>query len=97
MFGGRPEHRLDDAYRRWLDEHPKELEQIRVERPDGPLAVSHRTGKRRDSPGFPRRFDGLWISPEIEVSSISYHYEAAIAAGSDHALVVGEFTSSASI
>jgi len=96
MFGGRPEHRLDDTYRRWVNEHPEELEQIRATRPDGPLAISHRTDKRRDSPGFPRRFDALWISPEIEVASIDYHYEAAIAAGSDHALVVAELTLSAS-
>jgi hypothetical protein len=93
MFGGRPRHRLDDAYRRWLEQRPAELERIRTERPDGPLAVSHRTGKRRNSPGFPRRFDALWISPEIEVVSISYPSEAAVAAGSDHALVVAEFTS----
>jgi hypothetical protein len=96
MFGGRPEHQLDDAYRRWVDEHPEELEQIRAERPAGPLATSHRTGKRRDSRGFPRRFDALWIGPEIEVASIDYLYEAGIAAGSDHALVVAELTWSAS-
>jgi hypothetical protein len=90
MFGGRPRHRLDDAYRRWVEAHPEELAQIRAARPDGPLATSHRTGKRRDAPGFPRRFDALWIGPEMEISSINYHYEAAIAAGSDHALVVAE-------
>lgn len=96
MFGGNPGHRLDDAYRRWLDDHPAELEQIRAERPDGPLAISYRTGKRRASLGSPRRFDALWVSPEVEVVTIEYHYEAAIAAGSDHALVVATLTSKAS-
>lgn len=92
-FGGFPRHRFDDAYRRWVDAHPDELDIIRRERPNGPLAVSHRTGKRRDSPGFPRRFDALWVGPEFEVQSISYDYEGAIAAGSDHALVVADLSS----
>jgi hypothetical protein len=48
MFGGQPEHRLDDAFRCWLDQHPHDLARIRDDRPSGPLAVSHRTGKRHD-------------------------------------------------
>jgi hypothetical protein len=48
MFGGRPEHRLDDAFRCWLERHPDDLARIRDDRPSGPLAVSHRTAKRHD-------------------------------------------------
>lgn len=92
LFGGVTEHRLDDAYRRWLDDHPKEFEAIREARPAGPLAVSHRTGKRRNSPGNPRRFDTLWVGPEFEVRSVFYDYEGAIAAGSDHALMFADVT-----
>lgn len=77
MFGGHPAHRLRDAYRQWLEQHPSDLEQIRATRPEGPLAITHRTGKRRDSVGgaaslrrlvgqsrFQGRFDfaPLWAS-----------------------------------
>jgi hypothetical protein len=30
------------------------------------------------------------VSPEFRVISVSYHYEAAVAAGSDHAVVVAD-------
>lgn len=91
-FGGFPQHRLWDAYRRWLSEHSDLQKQIEREHPDGPLAISHRTGKRKNSPGTPRRFDTLWISPGLEVRSASYDYVGAIAAGSDHALVIADLT-----
>lgn len=90
MFGGFPEHRLQDAYRRWLSNQPDLRARIQRESPDGPLAVSHRTGKRKSSPGTPRRFDTLWISPGLKVRSAIYDYDGAIAAGSDHALVIAD-------
>lgn len=89
-FGGRPEHRLRDAYRVWLQDHPAELERITHARPQGPLATSHRTGKRRDREGTARRYDTLWISPELTTTSMTYHYKDAIEAGSDHALVTAD-------
>jgi hypothetical protein len=85
MFGGHPHHRLGDALRRWLDEHPEQRDQ---NRPNGRPAVSHYTGRRAGSPGNPRRFDTLWISPDLSLTDILYDYDAAIEAGSDHALVI---------
>jgi hypothetical protein len=46
-------HHLDDALRRWLGQHPDRAAEIAVTNPDGPLAISHRTGKRRTAPGTP--------------------------------------------
>ena len=90
VFGGSPTHGLRDAYRMWLAEHPDELERIRRERPQGPLAVTHRTGRRKDSPGHPRRFDAVWVGPEIQVIGVEHYYEAALSAGTDHALVIAD-------
>ena len=81
-------HHLDDCLRLWLTEHPDELARITAERPTGPLAVSHRTGKRRDNPGTPRRFDSIWVSSDFVVTDVSYDYQGAVDAGSDHGLVV---------
>lgn len=90
-FGGHPHHALDDAFRRWLDEHPARLAAIVRERPTGPLAVSHVTGRHHGSPGTPRRFDTIWISRSLTVSSMTYDYAGALdAAGSDHALVTAD-------
>lgn len=95
-FGGRPHHRLHDAYRRWLNDDPARMQAVALERPSGPLAVSHHTGRRRSGPGVPRRYDSLWISPEIAISNITYNYENAIAAGTDHALLTAELSITAS-
>ena len=89
-FGGRPEHRLRDAYRLWLAGHPAALEQVTQDRPQGPLAVSHRTGKRAGAAGSPRRYDTLWISPDLTPTAMTYEYAKAIHAGSDHALVIAD-------
>jgi hypothetical protein len=55
-------HDLKDALRRWLALHPDEMNQLRASKPSGPLAVTHRTGRRRNSPGTDRRFDSVWVS-----------------------------------
>lgn len=89
-FGGRPQHRLHDAYRRWLHDHPDEAERVSRDHPVGPLAISHHTGRRKVHAGTPRRFDALWVSPELGVKSVEYKYAAAVAAGTDHALVVAD-------
>lgn len=97
VFGGRPVHGLDDAFRRWLEEHPDEMARVGKLRPTGPLAITHRTGKRRTSPGAPRRFDALWVSPDLQVVTVEHHYDAAMAAGTDHALVLADLTRSGSV
>src|SRR5207249_4459190 len=53
-------HGLRDALRRWLDDHPDDLAAIVRDRPAGPLAISHYTGRRKAHRGTPRRFDSIW-------------------------------------
>ena len=78
-------HRLRDAYRVWLEDHPDELAAIRARRPNGPLATTYVRGGNHP---VPDRFDVVMISPSIEVDAIEHGYEDSLAAGSDHAFVV---------
>ncbi|WP_248965634.1 endonuclease/exonuclease/phosphatase family protein [Sphaerisporangium perillae] len=88
LFGPGKVHPLDDALRRWLGGCPKDVAALQVARPQGPLAVTHRTGRRKDFPGTARRFDSVWISRHWTVRRIQHLYDEGIAAGSDHAPVV---------
>jgi hypothetical protein len=88
LFGPGKVHDLDDALRRWLALYPDEMDRLRGSKPSGPLAITHRTGRRRNSPGNPRRFDSVWISRHWVVQHIEHLYEEGIAAGSDHAPVI---------
>ena len=88
LFGANKGHGLDDALRRWLALHPEEMDRVRASRPSGPLAITHRTGKRKNSPGTERRFDSVWVSRHWVVRRIEHLYEEGIAAGSDHAPVM---------
>ena len=81
-------HGLEDSLRRWLRENPEVLAETRAVRPLGPLATSHFTGKRKLSPGTPRRFDSVWITQHFAVTLVEYPYEESVAAGSDHSAVV---------
>ena len=92
MFALTNAHRLKDALRLWLDHHPEEMERTRAERPEGPLAVSHRTGKTRDRPGTERRFDAVWVSQHFGVDRVLYPYELSIAARSDHSAVIADLS-----
>jgi hypothetical protein len=60
LFGPDKVHDLEDALRRWL--HPDEIERLRASKPSGPLEITHRTGKKKSFPGYPRRFDSVWVS-----------------------------------
>jgi hypothetical protein len=91
LFGPGKIHPLDDALRRWLADHPRDAA-ARAIPPNGPLAVTHRTGRRTNSPGTARRFDSIWVSPHWTVQSIAHLYDDGIAAGSDHAVVVADLT-----
>lgn len=84
-------HRLEDVLRTWLAARPEELAAIRAERPSGPLAVSHRTGRSAARPGNPRRYGHIYASPELGVADVRYLYDEAISAGSDHAMVTAAF------
>jgi Endonuclease/Exonuclease/phosphatase family len=88
LFGPDKVHGLEDALRRWLALHPEEMDRVRASKPSGPLAITHRTGKRRNSPGTERRFDSVWVSHHWVVRHIEHLYEKGIAAGSDHASVI---------
>ena len=57
-----------------------------IERPEGPLAVTHLPGAKN----IPCRYDQVWMSPEWLVASVRHLTEASFEAGSDHALVVVE-------
>ena len=82
LIGPRPRHHLRDALYRWLDEHPEELEHLRTERPDGPLAISYATSKT----GREVRYDHLFVTDDLHVETITYRPPAAD--GSDHGAVV---------
>jgi hypothetical protein len=88
LFGPGKVHDLDDGLRNWLALHPDEMDRLRASQASGPLAITHRTGKRKNSPGTGRRFDSVWISRHWVVRHIEHLYEEGIAAGSDHAPVV---------
>ncbi len=80
---GERRHDLSDAFRLWLSANPDALARISRERPDGPLAVTHRRGAKN----IPCRYDQVWVSPEWSVESVQHLTEASFEAGSDHALV----------
>jgi hypothetical protein len=85
LFGPCKVHDLDDAPRRWLALYPDEMDRLRASKPSGPLAITHRTGKKKNSPGTERRYDSVWVSCHWVVRQIEHPYERGIAAGSDHA------------
>ena len=90
LFGPDKIHPLDDGLRRWLADHPAEVAAL-SNRPSGPLAVTHRTGRRRNGfPGTGWRFDSIWITRHWTVQHISHLYDEGIAAGSDHAVIVAD-------
>jgi endonuclease/exonuclease/phosphatase family metal-dependent hydrolase len=88
LFGPDKKHDLEDALRCWLKFHPGEMDRLRSRNPSGPLAITHRTGRRKNSPGTGRRYDSVWISHHWIVRNVEHLYEAGIEAGSDHAPVV---------
>jgi hypothetical protein len=55
-----------------------------------PLAVTHHTGRRKNSAGTGRRFDSIWVSQHLTVRYVMHPYDDGIAAGSDHAPVVAD-------
>lgn len=91
LWGPNAKHKLQDALRLWLKAHPTELAAIATARPQGPLAISHWTGRRRLVPeaGTPRRYDAIWVSPEFTVTQVAYRVDS-MPELSDHAAVVAD-------
>lgn len=85
LLGSAREHGLRDVYRDWLERDPERLASVQHERPDGPLAVSHVRGRGNNS--TPCRYDHILASPDFDVLDVTYDFDRAIEAGSDHALV----------
>jgi endonuclease/exonuclease/phosphatase family metal-dependent hydrolase len=81
FFGRSPQHRLRDALRVFLLEHPDAYAKLVAVRPNGPLEVTYKRGRTLD------RFDYLMISDEYFVRDITHDYNGAREAGSDHGLV----------
>ena len=86
LLGAAPVHQLRDALRIFFEKRPEALAEIRRQRPHGPLAISHIRG--RGSNKTPCRYDFIYVSPDVIVRDVTYLYEEAVEAGSDHALVV---------
>ena len=84
LLGGKRIHDLRDAFRDYLMGNPDMRETIVQDRPEGPLPVSHITGKGRKL--TKRRYDFIFITPDIKLKSVEYLFEEACEAGSDHAL-----------
>lgn len=86
LLGERPLHPLRDALRSWLATHPSEAMQVCADRPQGPLAISHKRGRTN----VPCRYDCIYTTDHFIVTRIAYLYDEAIQAGNDHALVIAE-------
>jgi len=90
LFGPGKVHLLEDALRRWLLAHPDDAAALRLSAPLGPLAVTHRTGRRNNPSraGTGQRYDSIWVSRHWGVRHIHHYYDEPPGAASDHARVV---------
>jgi hypothetical protein len=52
------------------------------------LAVTYRTHNGGDAGR--RRFDSIWASPDFALAGFETHYEPALSAGTDHALLIAD-------
>ena len=85
LFAPGAVHGLTDVLLTLYAQQPDQRDRARRERPDGPLEVSY--VERRANPPVPRRYDLLLASRHWTVHEVTYDYEGAVAAGSDHAVV----------
>lgn len=76
------------AYRLFLDSNTEAMNKVRMERLDGPLALSYDRGKAKS---VPCRYDFILVSREFKVHRVDYPYDQSIEAGSDHSAVVADF------
>jgi len=78
LFGCDARHGLLDSYKTHLRSTGAEVK-------TSPLATSYLVA------GRPRRYDHIFHSPRWQVEAMSYDYDSAIRASSDHAVVVADF------
>lgn len=78
IFGEAPQHGLLDSYKQHLQNKGESANA-------SPLAISHFVS------GQPRRYDHILHSPQWQVVAMSYDYNSAKQATSDHAIVVADF------
>lgn len=90
LFGEDRPHDLRDVFREYLSTDPARWKAVEARFPEGPLAVSYDRGRGERS--VPCRYDVILASPEFSVGRVEYRYDDAIAAGSDHGLVVAHLT-----
>jgi hypothetical protein len=88
FFSSNKPPRLRDAFLEYLRAHQREYEEIKRQRPQGPLAVSYVRGSKANP--VEDRFDYVFVSDELGVTECSYDYRGAKAAGSDHGMVTAE-------
>jgi len=84
-FWAQPDHDLRDMWFEFLAARPDLVAALRAERPEGPSAISYIRGSPKNP--IPDRFDYILASPEFSVTNMTYEYERAKVAGSDHAFV----------
>jgi endonuclease/exonuclease/phosphatase family protein len=91
LWGPNLQHNLQDALRVWLNLRPADLAALVAERPTGPIAISHWTGKRLLIPGsgVARRYDSIWLSHDFAVLGVEYLTDL-MPTLSDHAAVVAD-------
>ncbi len=82
LIGPQPRHHLSDALYRWHDQHPEDLQHVRMQRPEGPLAISYVTSGAKRSV----RYDHLFVTDDLEVEDITYRSPGAD--GSDHGAIL---------
>lgn len=79
LLGIEPRHRARDLLRESL------LRSGRAPAGSDHLALTHTIRG-----GGKRRFDQIWATPEFDLEALATYYDEALAAGTDHALVVAE-------
>jgi hypothetical protein len=85
LFAADAPHGLRDVLVTLYAQDLERLAAARAARPDGPLEVSY--VEQRTDPPAPRRYDVILASPHWEVRDVTYDYQGAVKAGSDHGLV----------
>jgi hypothetical protein len=82
LLGLAPEHRARDLLRESLTDTGESPAAARY------LTMTYSVGG--DDGG--RRFDSIWATPDFQLARFETHYEEAVAAGGDHALLVADLT-----